>query len=89
MTSWIEPNTSKYAAVPTLPLSGGKLKTVIATFLINLGLRRRVAHFKARWATISTRSWRAIAFPVAPSLPDRIIGSIAPSNSGIAICKAT
>ena len=26
----MEPNTLRYAAVPTLPLSGGKLKTVTA-----------------------------------------------------------
>ena len=71
------------------PLSGGKLKTVMATFLFSLGFLRKLAHFIALWATASMRSCRAIAFPVTPSLPDMIIGSIAPSSSGMAICKAT
>ena len=28
----MEPKTLRYAAVPTLPLSGGKLNTVMASF---------------------------------------------------------
>jgi len=66
-------------------LSGGKLNTVMANFLSFLFLTLKVDHFIALSAITSTLSWSVCALPVASSRPERIIGSIAPSSSGIAI----
>ena len=52
----MEPKTFRYAAVPTLPLSGGKEKTVTATFLSTFFLRESEAHLLARRASVSMRS---------------------------------
>jgi len=57
----------------------------MANFLSFLCLTLKVDHFIALSAITSTRSWRVCALPVASSRPERIIGSIAPSSSGIAI----
>jgi hypothetical protein len=39
----MELKTFRYAAVPTLPLSGGKLKTVMASFFSSAEKERRIA----------------------------------------------
>ena len=88
-TALIESKTSRYAAVPTLPLSGGNEKIVIAIFLSFFGFVRKLAHFNDRSANKFTRSANGTLRPVAPSRPAKIIGSIAPSISGSDTCNAT
>merc|ERR1719261_401330 len=87
--SKIEPKTLRYAAVPTLPLSGGKEKTVTATFLSAFFFIVRLAHLTARCASTSMRSARGMERPVTPSRPAKMMGSVAPSSSGTATCNAT
>merc|ERR1719183_2958445 len=50
-TFQMEPNTFRYAAVPTLPLSGGKEKTVMHSFFSAFFFLRREAHLSARDVT--------------------------------------
>mmetsp|Transcript_5023 Transcript_5023/g.18748 ORF Transcript_5023/g.18748 Transcript_5023/m.18748 type:complete len:230 (+) Transcript_5023:2698-3387(+) len=83
------PNTLRYAAVPTLPLSGGKEKTVIASFLSTFFFLRRFAHFSARLAICDARPSRVCDLPVLESRPEKMTGSRAPSSSGSATCSAT
>jgi hypothetical protein len=83
----MEPKTFRYAAVPTLPLSGGKLNTVIAIFLSATFFLRRFAHLIARVTSDSTRSGSVCDLPVVGSRPANTIGSIAPSSSGSATCS--
>ena len=80
--SKIEPKTLRYAAVPTLPLSGGNEKTVTHTFLSMFFFFCSPDHFSARFASDSMRSACGIERPVTPSRPAKMIGSIAPSSSG-------
>mmetsp|Transcript_6199 Transcript_6199/g.18481 ORF Transcript_6199/g.18481 Transcript_6199/m.18481 type:complete len:247 (-) Transcript_6199:732-1472(-) len=87
--SKMEPNTFRYAAVPTLPLSGGNEKTVMATFLSAFFLAERLDHLIARLASVSMRSDCGIERPVTPSRPAKMMGSMAPSSSGSATCSAT
>ena len=88
-TALMESKTSRYAAVPTLPLSGGKLKMVIAIFLSFFSFFFNADHFMARSAKRLTRSANGTDRPVAPSRPAKMIGSMAPSISGSETCNAT
>lgn len=54
----MEPNTSRYAAVPTFPLSGGKLKMVTASFFSWFFFARRLAH--CHIATTDQKSSNAV-----------------------------
>uniref|UniRef100_A0A0A9D4Q3 GUN5 n=1 Tax=Arundo donax TaxID=35708 RepID=A0A0A9D4Q3_ARUDO len=85
----MELNTFRYAAVPTLPLSGGKLKTVIASFFSSLVFLLSFAHLIALVQSCSTLLCNACDFPVLGSRPAKTMGSIPPSSSGSATCSAT
>ena len=87
-TAFTESNTSRYTAVPTLPLSGGN-ENCYAIVLPAAGFVFRFDHLSALSANKFNRSASGMLRPVAPSRPAKIIGSIAPSISGRNTCNAT
>ena len=70
-------------------MSGGKLNTVMQTFLSLTCFFLSSAHLMARSHTASILSWSAWDFPVLESLPEKMMGSRPPSSSGRATCRAT
>ena len=78
----MEPNTLRSAAVPTLPLSGGKEKTVMASFLSTFFFLRRLAHFYGARGDLGGAVLERGDFPVLESRPEKMMGSRPPSSSG-------
>ena len=64
--------------MPTLPLSGGKEKTVMASFFSALRFLRRRAQLTARAHSDEMRSGSECDLPVFESRPAKTMGSMAP-----------
>ena len=70
--------------MPTLPLSGGKLNTVMASFLSTFFFFASLAQLMARPESEAMRSGSEWLLPVAESRPAKMMGSRPPSSSGSA-----